>query len=143
MICSHGPRRWFSHGIKAHLIRGAFYLLLFVAMYTIPFALAQRNATERRAPNPPRATPACIPGWSSGPNLPSVGVRSVGVYFPANGKFYAMGGRSSDLPGRDFTNPFEYDPVANSWTTKSATYPDNAVSNMACGVLNDSGTDYI
>ena len=41
------------------------------------------------------------------------------------------------------TNPFEYDPVGNSWTTKSATYPDNQVNNMACGVLNDSGTDYI
>ena len=34
-------------------------------------------------------------------------------------------------------------PVANSWTTKSATYPDAYTNNMACGVLNDSGTDYI
>ena len=42
-----------------------------------------------------------------------------------------------------FTNPFEYDPVANSWTTKSATYPDANTNNMACSVLNDSGTDYI
>ena len=54
-----------------------------------------------------------------------------------------MGGRASDNPGDDFTHPFEYDPVGNSWTTKSATYPDNQVNNMACGVLNDSGTDYI
>ena len=29
--------------IKAHLIRGAFYLLLLVAVCAIPFALAQRN----------------------------------------------------------------------------------------------------
>ena len=33
--------------------------------------------------------------------------------------------------------------MANTWTTKSATYPDNFTNNMACGVLNDSGTDYI
>ena len=43
--------------------------------------------------------------------------------FPANGKFYGMGGRSSDAAGSDFTHPFEYDPDSNSWTTKSATYP--------------------
>src|SRR5204862_2808247 len=51
----------------------------------------------------------CAPsGWSAGSNLPSVGVRLVGVYFQANGKFYAMGGRSSDTAGSDFTHPIEY-----------------------------------
>lgn len=86
----------------------------------------------------------CAPsGWSAGPDLPSVGVRLVGVYFQANGKFYAMGGRSADTAGSDFTHPFEYDPISNSWTTKSATYPDNQVNNMACSVLADSGTPYI
>jgi N-acetylneuraminic acid mutarotase len=89
----------------------------------------------------PTPTPAC--NWSAGPNLPSVGVRIVGVFFPANGKFYGMGGRSSDVAGSDFMHPFEYDPVANTWTTKSATYPDNQVNNMACGVLTDAGTPYI
>jgi plastocyanin len=86
----------------------------------------------------------CAPtGWSAGLDMPSVGVRLVGVYFQANGKFYAMGGRSSDLAGSDFTHPFEYDPVANTWTTKAATFPDNQVNNMACGVLAVSGTPYI
>ena len=66
-----------------------------------------------------------------------------GVFFPANGKFYAMGGRTADTAGSEFTHPLEYDPVANSWTTKSATYPDNHVNNMACGVLTDAGTPYI
>ena len=60
------------------------------------------------------ATPSCTPGWSAGAPLPSPGVRSVGVYFPANGKFYAMGGRSADTAGSDFMHPFEYDPAANS-----------------------------
>ena len=86
----------------------------------------------------------CAPsGWSAGPVLPSVGVRLAGVYFQANGKFYAMGGRSSDLAGSEFTHPFEYDPGTNSWTTKSATYPDTHTNNMACGVLANAGTPYI
>ena len=38
--------------IKAHLIRGAFYLLLLVAVCAIPFALAQRNASKRGVANP-------------------------------------------------------------------------------------------
>ena len=66
-----------------------------------------------------------------------------GCLFPGNGKFYAMGGRSPDTAGSEFTHPFEYDPVSNSWTIKSATYPDNQVNNMACGVLTDAGTPYI
>ena len=70
----------------------------------------------------PTPTPPC--GWSAGPDMPSPGARLVGVYFPANGKFYEMGGRASDLAGSEFTHPFEYDPGSNTWTTKSATYPD-------------------
>jgi hypothetical protein len=90
----------------------------------------------------PTPTPSSC-SWSAGPDMPSPDVRSVGVFFPANGKFYAMGGRAFDGGGGEFTNPFEYDPGTNSWTTKSAVYPDNQINNMACGVLNDSGTDYI
>src|SRR5437764_10563318 len=88
-------------------------------------------------------TATCTPDWSPDANLPSAGVGLVGVYFPANGKFYAIGGRSSDTAGNEFIHPFEYDPVSHSWTTKSATYPDTYVSNMACGVLADAGTPYI
>jgi N-acetylneuraminic acid mutarotase len=93
------------------------------------------------SPTPtPTATPASC-SWAAGTDLPQVGARFVGVFFPANGKFYVMGGR--DVSDVEFTNPFEYDPVANTWTTKSATYPDANTNNMACSVLNDSGTDYI
>ena len=54
-----------------------------------------RADTGNPTPTPtPTPTPPC--SWSAGPDLPSVGVRMAGVYFPANGKFYAMGGRSSD-----------------------------------------------
>ena len=54
-----------------------------------------------------------------------------------------MGGRASDTAGSEFTHPFEYDPNTNTWTTKAATYPDNLVNNIACGVLTDAGTPYI
>ena len=44
--------------IKAHLIRGAFYLLLLVAVCAIPFALAQRNATKQGVASKFAAAPA-------------------------------------------------------------------------------------
>ena len=94
-----------------------------------------------QSPTPtPTATPSSC-SWAAGPDLPSPDTRSVGVFFPANGKFYVMGGR--DANNVELTNPFEYDPATNSWTTKSATYPDTFTNNMACSVPNDSGTDYI
>ena len=104
-----------------------------------PTASPSPTATATASPTP--TPPICI--WSAGPDMPSVGVRLVGAFFPANGKFYEMGGRSSDVAGSDFTHPFEYDPSTNTWTTKSASYPDNQVNNMACGALTVSGTPYI
>src|SRR5262245_6737780 len=38
--------------IKAHLLRGAFYLLLLLAVCAIPIALAQRNSARRRLAKP-------------------------------------------------------------------------------------------
>src|SRR6266550_3339641 len=38
--------------IKAHLIRGVFYLLLLLAVCVIPFALAQRNTPKQRVAKP-------------------------------------------------------------------------------------------
>jgi N-acetylneuraminic acid mutarotase len=92
----------------------------------------------------PTATPTGSPAqcsWSAGPDLPSAGTRFVGVFFSANGKFYAMGGR--DASNVEFLHPFEYDPVANTWTTKSASYPDASTNNMGCGVITESGIPYI
>jgi N-acetylneuraminic acid mutarotase len=92
----------------------------------------------------PSATPTATPGscsWSAGPDMPSTDARSAGVFFAANGKFYVMGGR--DVNNVELTNPLEYDPSTNSWTTKSAAYPDANTNNMACSVLTDSGTPYI
>lgn len=87
--------------------------------------------------------PSVPTSWISGANLPTNLVRSVGIYFPANGLFYAMGGRSADTAGNDAVHPIEYNPATNTWTTKTATYPDNQMNNMACGVLTVSGTPQI
>ncbi|MDQ6656108.1 MAG: hypothetical protein M3Y80_09880, partial [Verrucomicrobiota bacterium] len=81
--------------------------------------------------------------WSAGPNPPTTIVRSVGIYFPANGLFYCMGGRSADTAGTDLTHPYEYNPTSNAWTIKTGTYPDPQVNNMACGVLTVGGTPQI
>jgi hypothetical protein len=70
-------------------------------------------------------------------------VRAVGLYFPLNGKFYAMGGRVADPAGNDRTTALEFDPSTNLWTSKVNTYPDNQVNNMACAVLSESGTPQI
>lgn len=82
-------------------------------------------------------------GWSMGPDLPTDLVRATGVYFPANGRFYAMGGRTSDAFGSEMTTPYEYNPKTNTWKFKTAPLPDNQVCNMACGVLNVGRTPYI
>ena len=56
-------KKQINPNIKAHLIRGAFYLLLLIAVCAIPFALAQRNTGYRNVTRPaagaiPRTLPA-------------------------------------------------------------------------------------
>jgi N-acetylneuraminic acid mutarotase len=86
---------------------------------------------------------AATPNWSIVPDLPTDLVRATGVYFPANGRFYAMGGRTSDAFGSEMTTPYEYNPKTNGWRFKTAPLPDNQVCNMACGVLTVGHTPYI
>jgi len=128
--------------IRARLIRGTFYTVTALAVSAIPLALAQWQAAAPPVTKNPAIVP-CNNQWQVGADMPSTGVRMVGVFFSTNFRFYAMGGRSMDGVGNDFTHPFEYDRTFNTWTIKSAAYPDNQVSNMACGILTDSGTPYI
>ncbi len=99
------------------------------------------TATPSGTPSP---TPSCAPGWSAGPAFPTAAIlRAPGNFFPANGNFYSIGGRTSDLVNSDTTHPFEYNPGTNAWTMKPSTLPDLQVNNMACGVLTVSGTPQI
>ena len=96
------------------------------------------TATNTPTPGGPTVTPTpcgSTPSWSAGPDFPSAVTRSVGVWFPTNGKFYSLGGRFADGTGNDILNPYEYDPVANTWTQKSATFDDTNVDNMVARVL--------
>ena len=125
--------------ITTHLLRTSLLLVLLFVFQLTPLAQGQSldAATQAEFPD------VCTPAWGAGPDLPSAGVRLVGVYFPSTNRFYAMGGRASDTVGSDFIHPFEYDPPTNTWATKAATYPDNQVNNMACGVLTVSGAPMI
>jgi hypothetical protein len=116
-----------------HFFWAAFSLSLLTLLLQVMPALAQRAAGK----------PDSITTWTAGPNLPGPLVRAVGVFFPTNGHFYAVGGRSSDSPGSDSTNPFDYNPGTNTWTTATVTFPDNQMNNMACGVLTVGGTPQI
>jgi hypothetical protein len=130
--------------VNAHIIRGAFYVALLSALCLIGLAFGQRQpdvAFQNQNPTGFVCMGCPSNGWHQGPNMPTTAVRTVGVYF--NGNFYVVGGRSMDGVGNDFMHPFEFNRGTNSWSIKSATYPDNQVSNMACGVLSDSGTSYI
>jgi plastocyanin len=82
-------------------------------------------------------------GWSAGPDMPTVLVRAVGVFFQPDGNFYTVGGRTSDTAGSDFQHLLQYNPTSNSWTQMASTLPDNQMNNMACGVLTVSGTPLI
>jgi hypothetical protein len=77
--------------IAMRLRWGAFFVvLLFLAAHVIPRALGQRHTGAPSLNRSPTGL-ICTPGWSAGHDLLSVGVRLVGVYFPANGKFHAHG----------------------------------------------------
>jgi subtilisin-like proprotein convertase family protein len=112
-----------------------------------PTPSATGTATATATPfASPSTTPTCFvwQGSPPFPHFPDVAVvRAPGNYFPANGKFYSIGGRSADTAGADFTHPFEYDQSTNTWATKPSTLPDGLVNNMACGVLTVSGTPQI
>ena len=77
------------------------------------------------------------------PNAPSRRCPRCWHLFPSQWTFLCIGGRSSDTAGNNFTHPFEYDPAANTWVTKAATFPDTNVNNMACGVLTAGGAPEI
>ena len=85
----------------------------------------------------------CTPGWSAGPAMPTVLVRAVGVYFPSDGNFYTVGGRTSDVAGSDFQHVLKFNTTSNAWSQMPSTLPDNSMNNMACGVLTVSGTPSI
>ncbi|MGH8099696.1 MAG: hypothetical protein ACREIW_00260, partial [Chthoniobacterales bacterium] len=112
-------------------------VLIVVAIGMLPLSLAQPGKQAAAQEQPQACTVA------AGPDMPTVLIRAVGVYFPADGNFYTMGGRTGDTAGSDFQHVLRYSPGSNTWTQMGVTLPDNQMNNMACGVLTVSGTPYI
>ena len=111
---------------KAHLIRGAVYMLLLIGVCAIPFTLGQQNTNKRSAARQGSystgasdqagvlnggSNPALLP-WTIVADYPQVlrypAVTSDGTYV------YSGTGDVFDAATNAF---FRYDPVANTWTT--------------------------
>src|SRR5215472_15079067 len=71
-----------------------------MALYIGAFKAEGQTGPRLTVPTakPPRGT--C--DWGVGADLPVAGIRFGGVFFPANGKFYAMGGRDLQTGGTEF-----------------------------------------
>ncbi|MGA9343384.1 MAG: hypothetical protein WBV61_13750 [Rhodanobacteraceae bacterium] len=112
-------------------------VVLVVALAATLFAVAGTAAEQ------PAGT--CTPpgAWSTRADFPSPVVRAWGQFFPDDGNFYVMGGRSTDSAGSDLMQPSVYDPLLDSWTTLAGAYADGQVNNMVGGVLDFGGTDFI
>jgi len=114
-------------------------------MRRIPFllvVLVLALATSARA-QPTAVCDVTRGVWSAQASIPTPIVRAWGAYFPDNGRFYALGGRTSDLAGSDLLNPREYDPATGLWATKTASFANNQVNNMVGGVLDLVGNRVI
>jgi hypothetical protein len=93
-------------------------------------------------PTPTATTPPLVCSgagtWNYGASFPYPVLRGAGLWYPATGRFYVLGGRQSDAGG-EVVNPHEYDPVTNTWITKTAAFADNRVANVVGAVLNAPG----
>src|SRR5438067_5092798 len=110
---------------KAYLIRGAFYLVLLIAICALPFALAQRNASNPSGAEPAfhsytaadqagvfngGSSPALLP-WTTVANYPLF-IENAAV--ATNGTYVYSGTGNSN--GSVISTFYRYDPVGNSWT---------------------------
>ena len=131
------PLGWASVLGIAGLLSGLLLLLL------PRTAAATDGQTDPAVLQPSSAVTATVT-WTTETAFPLAGVvRAWGAFFPANGKFYVMGGRQSDTAGSEILHPREYYPLGQTWAAKFTAFPDNQIANMVGGVLKVDGTDYI
>jgi hypothetical protein len=119
-----------------------------VLVATLLLAPSAAPSSDKAAPKPAVQGSPCDPytqgSWAARAPFPlAASVRGWGTYFPDNGRFYVMGGRTSDGLNSDLLNPREYDPIGNVWATKAASFADGQVNNMVGGVLNVGGSNRI
>ena len=107
-----------------HLLRGALFLLLLLAVCVMPFALAQRGIRKR--PMTPRGT--CPTPWTFIADMPVDFYGAACV--TAGTSIYCAGGYSFSFPGL-VPQLIRYDPGPNTWT---ALAPIPVPSTMASAV---------
>src|SRR5205823_11828316 len=121
--------------IKAHLLRGAFYLLLLVTVCVIPFALGQRTTTKQSAAAAPLLLGSAPVSPLSGSDTPftfgNTGSLNTAREFHTatllpNGKVLVAGGVGGDV----LASAELYDPASGTWratgSLSSGRYPATA-----------------
>jgi N-acetylneuraminic acid mutarotase len=111
---------------------------VFVSMFAV--ALCGTAAATTSHPSGTCTPPGA---WESRTDFPGTIVRAWGTFFPADGKFYLLGGRSIDGAGNEFLQVQIYDPATDTWSASNATFPDGNINNMVGGVLDFGGTPLI
>src|SRR4029078_7320528 len=120
--------------VQAHLLRGASYLLLLVAVCAIPFALAERNTIKLGKPALRPVTLAqtgfdmpkallqpripggpCIPAWQSGPDQPPARYAFQAALGTDN-MLYVAGGQTADMVPTLYDQVSRYDSTTNTWS---------------------------
>jgi hypothetical protein len=101
---------------------------------------ATATPTHTSTPGAPTATATCSPsaaGWSSIASIiASPGLtRAGGTYFPANGKIYVIGGRTTDSPDQGSQTIYSYNPASDTWATAATALTDTKVSNLVVALL--------
>src|SRR5437016_2886724 len=129
--------------IKAHLIRRAFYVLLFLAVCAIPFALARSRGGESKRSLVTRGT--CPNPWEEVAPMP---IDLAAAACASDGTFVYCGGGNSLSQGTTLAVFNRYDPVMDTWTDLTGTTPfPHPAGGFAYGVINGKlyiagGRDY-
>src|SRR6202035_5180591 len=74
--------------------------------------------------------------WSTGANMPDVRAFMASGYNSGNGKIYLVGGYSTGNITPAFLQTWEYDPVANTFVTKTPIPAANGFGGAGFGVVN-------
>src|SRR5215831_7366216 len=131
-------KKQISSKMKAHLIRGACYLLLLIGVCAIPFALAERNTTKPGKPSLRPLTagisaatdsiqsynlriPAGSPvgpftcGWQPGPDQPPSRY-AFQATLGSDNMLYVAGGQTADMVPTLYDQVSRYDYTTNTWS---------------------------
>lgn len=135
-------KKYINPTIKAHLLRGAFYLLLLLAVCVIPFALAERNTTKPGKPSlrpvivdisaaadsiqkhdlsmpagSPTPTPTCggPVAWQPGPDQTPARYAFQAALGTDN-MLYVAGGQTADMVPTLYDQVSRYDYTTNTWS---------------------------